>query len=158
MFSVGDKIAHPLHGAGVINSIEEKKIDGTTRLYYEFKQPAGGMLMMIPVDNCEKIGVRPIISGEEADRLIESMNRIEVRMNTNWNRRYRENMTKIKSGDLLEVATVIKGLMARDSEKGLSTGERKMLRSAKQILISELVMSKKMDYDAVEEKINAVLA
>ena len=116
------------------------------------------MLMMIPVDNCEKIGVRPIISCEEADRLIDSMNSIEVQMNTNWNRRYRENMTKIKSGDLLEVATVIKGLMARDSEKGLSTGERKMLRSAKQILISELVMSKKMDYDAVEKKINAVLA
>ncbi|MBO4331433.1 MAG: CarD family transcriptional regulator [Oscillospiraceae bacterium] len=158
MFSVGDKIAHPLHGAGIINSIEEKRIDGTTRLYYEFKQSAGGMLMMIPVDNCEKIGVRPIISCEEADRLIDSMNGIEVQMNTNWNRRYRENMTKIKSGDLLEVATVIKGLMARDSEKGLSTGERKMLRSAKQILISELVMSKKMDYDAVEKKINAALA
>lgn len=158
MFCIGDKIAHPMHGAGVIDGIEERKINGITRQYYMFKLPVGGMLVMIPVDNCEEIGVRPIINEEEADRLLDEMSDIEIDMTQNWNRRYRENMLRIKSGDLLEVARVVKGLMARDGEKGLSTGERKMLRSAKQILISEIVLSKSSDYDVVEETINAVLA
>lgn len=157
MFSIGDMIAHPLHGAGVIDGIEERKINGQTRQYYMFRLPAGGMLVMIPVDNCSEIGVRPIISSAEADKLIDAMSEIEVDMTQNWNRRYRENMLRIKSGDLMEVASVIKGLMARDLEKGLSTGERKMLRSAKQILISELVMSKNLDYEDIELKINSAL-
>lgn len=158
MFSIGDRISHPMHGAGVIDGIEERKINGTSRQYYVFRLPAGGMLVMIPVDNCEEIGVRPIISPREADRLIEEMSDIEIDMTQNWNRRYRENMLRIKSGNLLEVARVIKGLMARDSDKGLSTGERKMLRSAKQILISEIVLSKSLTYSEVEAKLNLVLS
>lgn len=158
MFSVGDKIAHPMHGAGIIDSIEERRINGVTRQYYMFKLPVGGMTVMIPVDHCEEIGVRPIIAPQEADALLEEMSGIEIDMTQNWNRRYRENMLRIKSGDLMEVARVVKGLMARDSEKGLSTGERKMLRSAKQILISEIVLSKSSDYDDVEKQINTALA
>jgi CarD family transcriptional regulator len=127
-------------------------------MYYVFRLPAGGMLVMIPVDHCEEIGVRPIISAKEADELIEEMSGIEIDMTQNWNRRYRENMLRIKSGNLLEVARVIKGLMARDSDKGLSTGERKMLRSAKQILISEIVLSKSSTYSEVEEQLNLVLS
>ncbi len=158
MFSVGDKIAHPMHGAGIIDSIEERRINGVIRQYYMFKLPVGGMVVMIPVDHCEEIGVRPIIQPQEADALLEEMTGIEIDMTQNWNRRYRENMLRIKSGDLMEVARVVKGLMARDSEKGLSTGERKMLRSAKQILISEIVLSKSSDYDDVERQINTALA
>ena len=158
MFSVGDKIAHPMHGAGIIDSIEERRINGVIRQYYMFKLPVGGMVVMIPVDHCEEIGVRPIIQPQEADALLEEMSGIEIDMTQNWNRRYRENMLRIKSGDLMEVARVVKGLMARDSEKGLSTGERKMLRSAKQILISEIVLSKSSDYDDVERQINTALA
>lgn len=158
MFSIGDKIAHPMHGAGIIDSIEERRINGVTRQYYMFKLPVGGMLVMIPVDHCEEIGVRPIIQPQEADALLEEMAGIEIDMTQNWNRRYRENMLRIKSGDLMEVARVVKGLMARDNEKGLSTGERKMLRSAKQILISEIVLSKSSDYDDVERQINTALA
>lgn len=157
MFSIGDRIAHPLHGAGVIDGIEERKINGVTRQYYMFKLPVGGMLVMIPVENCEEIGVRPIIAPEEVETLLAKMADIEIDMRQNWNRRYRENMLRIKSGDLLEVAHVIKGLMARDSEKGLSTGERKMLRSAKQILISELVLSQSSSYEVVEDAVNAAL-
>lgn len=157
MFSIGDRIAHPLHGAGVIDGIEERKINGVTRQYYMFKLPVGGMLVMIPVENCEEIGVRPIIAPEEVETLLAKMADIEIDMRQNWNRRYRENMLRIKSGDLLEVAHVIKGLMARDSEKGLSTGERKMLRSAKQILISELVLSQSSSYEVVENAVNAAL-
>lgn len=151
-------IAHPMHGAGVIESIEKKKINGVTREYYVLRMPVGGMLVMIPVSNTEEIGVRPIISEEQADEIIDSINDIEVDMSQNWNRRYRENMLRIKSGDLTEVARVVKGLMARDEERGLSTGERKMLRNAKQILISEIVLSKHSTYDEIEEKINAAMS
>ncbi len=113
---------------------------------------------MIPVDNCDEIGVRPIITASEADELIDEMSGIKIDMTQNWNRRYRENMLRIKSGNLLEVARVVKGLMARDSDKGLSTGERKMLRSAKQILISEIVLSKSSTYSEVEAQLNVALS
>jgi CarD family transcriptional regulator len=119
MFSIGDRISHPLHGAGIIDGIEEREINGKIRRYYVFKLPAGGMLVMLPIDHCEEIGIRPIISECEADALLEEMSDIEIDMTQNWNRRYRENMLRIKSGNLLEVARVIKGLMARESEKGL---------------------------------------
>ena len=158
MFKVGDKIAHPMHGAGIIDSIEEKKINGCCRDYYILKMPTGGMVVMIPTEACEQIGVRPIVNSDEADILIAGMSDIESEMTSNWNRRYRENMQRLRSGDLFEVARVVKGLMAREFEKGLSTGERKMLHSAKQILISEIVLSKKMTYEEVETKINAALA
>lgn len=158
MFQIGDMIAHPMHGAGVIESIEKKKINGVTREYYVLRMPVGGMLVMIPISNTEEIGVRPIISEEQADKIIDSINEIEIDMSQNWNRRYRENMLRIKSGDLTEVARVVKGLMARDGERGLSTGERKMLRSAKQILISEIVLSKHSTYEEIEEKIDAAMS
>jgi CarD family transcriptional regulator len=87
-----------------------------------------------------------------------SIPEIDAEMTSNWNRRYRENMQRLKSGDLFEVARVVKGLMTRDGEKGLSTGERKMLHSAKQILISELVLSKKLTYEEVESRLNAAMA
>lgn len=154
MFRVGDMIAHPMHGAGVIDSIEEKKINGCTRNYYILKMPAGGMVVMIPTDSSEAIGVRPIVDFAVAESLMNSISQIDADMTPNWNRRYRENMQRLKSGDLLEVARVVKGLMTRDVEKGLSTGERKMLHSAKQILISEIVLSQKTSYEEVELRIN----
>ncbi len=158
MFQVGDKIVHPMHGAGVIDSIVTKKVNGVVREYYILKLPVGGMLVMIPTSNSEEIGVRPVVDKDEADRLIASMPDIEVDMTQNWNRRYRENMMRIKSGDLLEVAKVVKSLMLRDVDRGLSTGERKMLHSAKQILISELVLSQNTSYEDVEARINTALA
>lgn len=158
MFQVGDKIVHPMHGAGVIDSIVTKKVNGVVREYYILKLPVGGMLVMIPTSNSEEIGVRPVVDKDEADRLIASMPDIEVDMTQNWNRRYRENMMRIKSRDLLEVAKVVKGLMLRDVDRGLSTGERKMLHSAKQILISELVLSQNTSYEDVEARINTALA
>jgi CarD family transcriptional regulator len=157
MFYVGDMIAHPMHGAGVIDSIEERIMDGCTRKYYILKMPAGGMIVMIPTESTEQIGVRPIVDSDSADALMDSFPEISAEMTPNWNRRYRENMQKIKSGDLVEVAKVVKGLMARDVERGLSTGERKMLLSAKQILISEIVLSKKLSYEEVESRINSAM-
>lgn len=157
MFQIGDYIVHPMHGAGVIESVVTKKINGQQRDYYVLKLPVGDMVVMVPVAGCESIGVRSIISRSEAERIFESFRDLEVSMTQNWNKRYRENMDKIKSGNLLDVASVVKGLMCRDNERGLSTGERKMLHSAKQILISELVIATEMDYDGVEQRLYASL-
>lgn len=158
MFSVGDRIAHPMHGAGVIESITTRKIDGSEKEYYVLKLPAGDMMVMIPVESSESIGVRPIVKPSEAEKIIKALPGLEVNMTQNWNKRYRENMEKIKSGDLLEVAAVIKGLMLRELDKGLSTGERKMLHSAKQILISEIVLSESSSYDEIEKRINLAVS
>ena len=150
-FHIGDQIAHPMHGAGVIASVEKRKMDGVERDYFVLEMPSGGMQVMIPVSSCESVGVRPIVDEQEADRILKAIPDIQIEMTSNWNKRYRDNMQKIKSGDLIEVAAVIKGLMLRDNERGLSTGERKMLHSAKQILISELVLSKRCTYDEMEQ-------
>lgn len=158
MFQVGDKIVHPMHGAGVIDEITTRKINGVTRDYYILKLPVGGMLVMIPTENSQEIGVRPVMEAGEADKLLESLPDIEVESDPNWNKRYRENMTRLKSGDLLEVARVMKSLMLRDGERGLSTGERKMLHSARQILISEIVLSEGSSYEDVEQRIDMALA
>ena len=147
-----------MHGAGVVDSIVQKKVNGVVREYYILKLPVGGMLVMIPTANSEEIGVRPVCRREEADRVLAAIPDIEVDMTQNWNRRYRENMLRLKSGDLLEVARVVKGLMLRDTDRGLSTGERKMLHSAKQILISELVLSENSSYEDIEARINTALA
>ena len=115
-------------------------------------------MVMVPTEHCEEIGVRPIVPGEEAERIIEQLSSIQVEMTSNWNQRYRENMIRLKSGDLLEVARVIKGLVQREEERGLSTGERKMLHSAKQILISEVILAQNARYEDVEARIDQALA
>ena len=158
MFHVGDKIVHPMHGAGVIESITTQRVNGVTRDYYILKLPVGGMQVMIPTENCAEIGVRAIVDPQEAGKVIKAIPDIEVEYDPNWNRRYRENMLRLKSGDLLQVAQVIKALAQRDELKGLSTVERKMLHSAKQILISEIVLSGGGSYEETEDRINLALA
>ena len=158
MFQIGDKVVHPMHGAGIVDSIVQKKVNGVMRDYYVLKLPVRAMVVMVPTENCEEIGVRPIVNRELADRVLAAIPDIQVEMTQNWNRRYRENMERLKSGDLFEVARVVKGLMLRDVDKGLSTGERKMLHSAKQILISEIVMCQSSSYEDVEARINSALA
>ena len=158
MFQVGDKIVHPMHGAGVIDEITTRKINGVVRDYYILKLPVGGMMVMVPTESSAEIGMRPVMPRSEADRIMEALPDMEVDADPNWNRRYRENMVRLKSGDLFEVARVMKTLMLRDGERGLSTGERKMLHSAKQILISEIVMSECSSYEDVERRIDLALA
>ena len=158
MFQIGDKVVHPMHGAGIVDSIVQKKVNGVMREYYVLKLPVRAMVVMVPTENCEEIGVRPIVDREQADRVLAAIPDIQVEMTQNWNRRYRENMERIKSGDLFEVARVVKGLMLRDVQKGLSTGERKMLHSAKQLLISEIVMCQSSSYEDVEACIDHALA
>lgn len=154
MFNVGDKIVYPMHGAGIIESIEEKIILGQKQDYYVVKMPVGDMKIMIPINNVVDIGIREVITGTDVDKVFAILGEQNLNVNTNWNKRYRENMIKIKSGSIFEVADVVRSLMLREKEKGLSTGERKMLNSAKQILVSELVLAKNSDQHEIEEKIN----
>ena len=150
MYRVGDKIAHPMHGAGIVEDIIEHRVDGEMRSYYVVTMTFGTMKVMVPCEVCAAIGVREIIDAQTADELIAKFVHIDVECNQNWNKRYRENMLKIKSGDLMQVASVIKSLTARDKERNLSTGERKLLSSAKQILISEIMLAKDLDCDEAE--------
>ena len=158
MYQIGDKVVHPMYGAGVVDSIVQKLVGGVLRDYYILELPNRSMVVMVPTENCEEIGVRPVVDEEQADRVLAAIPEIQVEMTANWNHRYRENMERMKSGDLFEVARVIKGLTIRDQDRGLSTGERKMLHSAKQILISEIVLSKSVSYESAEEELNTALA
>lgn len=157
MYSIGDSVVYPLHGAGIIEAIEEREVEGLMHRYYAMRIPLGDMKVLIPVEGAEKIGVRTIIPSQEADRVIEEFKVVEIDSNHNWNKRFRENMVKIKSGNIFEVAAVVKSLMMRDKAKGLSTGERKMLSNAKQILISELVISKQTTYEAVDTELKSIV-
>jgi CarD family transcriptional regulator len=157
MFNVGDKIVYPMHGAGVIESIEEREILGQKQNYYVMKMPVGDMKVMIPTHNVSGIGIREVIDVCDVDKVFAVLGEVNSNVNSNWNKRYRENMTKIKSGNIYEVADVVKSLMLREKEKGLSTGERKMLNSARQILISELVLAKNINPLEVEGIINTNL-
>jgi len=145
-----------MHGAGIIEAIEEKEILGKTQKYYVMKMPLGDMKVMIPLNNCDDIGIRDIIDSEEADKVLTSFKKCKTDCSLSWNKRYRENMLRIKSGDIYEVAEVVKMLMWRDRDKGLSTGERKMLSNAKQIFVSEIVLaknSKQHDIEAILEEL-----
>lgn len=158
MFQVGDKVVHPMHGAGIVDSIVQKKVNGVVREYYILRLPARSMMVMIPTENSQEIGVRPVVDKELADQVLAALPQIQVEMTSNWNRRYRENMERLKSGNLFEVAKVVKGLTQRDVDRGLSTGERKMLHSAREILISELVMSQCCSYEDAQARIDTALA
>lgn len=156
-YGIGDKIVYPMHGAGVIEAIEEREIMGAIKLYYILKIPIGDMKVMVPIEHAEESGLRDVIDEEEADRVLKEFRDCETEMNPNWNKRCRENMVKIKSGDIYEVVHVVKNLMYRDKSRGLSTGERKMLNSAKQILVSELVVAKSLSQSDVENIMDEIV-
>ena len=150
MFNVGDRIVYPMHGAGVIEGIEQKNLSGIPEDYYIIKLTSGEMKVMIPVCNKDLVGLREIISKDEVSKVLEVLKNRETEMSANWNRRYRANLEKIKTGSIYYVAEVVSGLTIRDKEKGLSTGERKMLENAKQILLSELALAQNMDEQQVQ--------
>lgn len=156
MFDIGDKVVYPMHGAGVIESIEEKEILGEKQKYYVMRLPLGNMKVMVPMKNVKSIGLREVVDEETIHEVLNRMRSQKKNDTKNWNRRYRANLDKIKSGDIYEVADVVRSLMLRDEEKGLSTGERKMLDNAKQILISELVLVKNMKEEQAFELIDDI--
>lgn len=151
MFNIGDKIVYPMHGAGTIDGIEQKKILGEIHEYYVLKIPVGDMKVMVPTNNIEEIGIREVSSEKEADRIIEIFKTCEEEESeNNWNKRYRDNIERMRTGNLEDVAKIAKSLILRDQKKSLSNAERKMLGNAKHIMLSELVLAKKMPYEELE--------
>jgi CarD family transcriptional regulator len=156
LYNVGDHVVYPMHGAGVIVAIEEREVLGERQKYYIMQLPIGDMKVMIPMNAVDDLGLRQVIGPEEVERVYQVLQGEETAMSSNWNRRYRANMEKIKSGDIYEVAEVVRNLTIRDIEKGLSTGERKMLDTARQILVSELVIAQNSTREEVEEAIQEI--
>ena len=159
MYTVGEKVVHPMHGAGVITEITEERMSGGVERYYVFTAPLSGLTLKIPVGNSGAVGLRQPISRQQLSEMLATLGEVEDDPAENWNHRYRENMERIKSGEAREVARVIKSLMSREARRGLSTVERKMLRSAKQILLSEVMLVEDLSYDGAEQLLSrSVLA
>ena len=150
MFNVGDKIVYPMHGAGTIYAIEKKNILNEEQDYYIISMP-GEVKVMVPTQKAEEIGVRSIIDKNDVSKVLNILEEDETEMSDNWNKRYRDNMDKMKSGDIYEVADVVRNLSFKQKEKGLSTGEKKMLNNAKQILVSELVLAEHVSQAEIEK-------
>jgi len=140
MYAIGDKVSYPMHGAGLIQKIEERQILGETRSYYIVHIEHGNMQVMVPVVGCEKVGLRPIAKKAAIDAVMKTLASASEPMDDNWNRRNRDNLERLKTGDLKEVAAVIRDLARVDLVKKLSTGEKKLLSNAKTILASEMAM------------------
>ena len=153
MFAVWDKIVYPMHGAGTVDSIEERDILGEKQSYYILKMP-GEVKVMVPTARAEEAGVRNIIDKSAADKVFSILEQDETEMEKNWNKRYRDNMDKMKSGDIYEIADIVRNLAFKQKEKGLSTGEKKMLNNAKQILVSELVLAEHATQEEIEEMVD----
>lgn len=141
-FSVGDNAVYPGYGVGQITAIETKEISGTRLTFYSLKIIDTGMKIMVPKHNAEAVGLRPIISREEASKVIDILKEKEIRVdNQTWNRRYREYMEKIKTGSVYEIAEVLRDLFLLKVDKELSFGERKMLDTARNLLLKELSLA-----------------
>lgn len=159
MFKIGDKIVYPVHGAGVIVDIESKVILGEKKEYYVMKIPVNEMKVLVPLGSMADVGIRDIKSPEEMDKVLDVLkDPAKEKMPANWNRRYRFHQDKIKTGDLEEIAKVIKNLESLDREKALSTGERKILNTARQIILSEMVLIYDKSFDEVVELVDKTMA
>lgn len=153
MFNIGDKIFYPMHGAGIIENIENKEILGETVSYYIIKLP-GEVTVMAPANNASNLGLRDIISEDYANNIVNTILEPNFETNENWAERYNDNKEKLKTGDIQEAAEIFKTLSYRNLKKNLSTSEKKMLSNTKKILFSELVASTNKSYDELETLFN----
>ncbi len=158
MYKLGDNVVYPMHGAGKIESVEEKEILGEIKKYYILKMPIGEIKLMIPVDNVNNIGLRNIIDKDKISEVFDILKQEVEKSNSNWNKRYRENMDKMRTGDIFKIADIVRDLYYRDKERGLSTGEKKMLSNAKQMIISEIALSTNEDVESITESIDNFLS
>lgn len=137
-YSVGDTVVYPHHGAAVVERKEKRVLEGEERDYLVLKVTYGDLTLMVPADATDAVGLRDVVSQEQADQVIEVLQRRDGTMPTNWSRRFKANYEKLRSGDIFEVAEVVRNLTLREVEKGLSAGEKRMLTKARQVLVSEL--------------------
>lgn len=157
MLAVGDKVVYPMHGAGIIEAVEEHEVMGERREYFILTMPCGGMRVMIPLDNVEHIGLREVICEAEVAKVFCTLRTAAPQPCINWNRRFNLNLAKIKSGNIHEVAEVVRNLTLQDRVKKLSTGERRLLDTARQILVSELVLVCRKDAEVIAKNLDSTI-
>ena len=155
MYKIGEKIVYPMHGAGIIEAIEEREIFEEIKPYYIMQIVSEGLQILIPVDKVDDIGVRTIVTQPVIDEMIETLKLPWVVLEKNCNRRYREHLERLKTGDIFEVAKVVKNLILLDRLKGLSTGEKKMLNNARNFIVSEMVLIQDKDKEEILDLINS---
>jgi CarD family transcriptional regulator len=158
LYKVGDKVVYPHHGAGTVIKKEKREVLGEKREYLTIKILHNDMTVNVPSENAEKVGLRKVIGEDMVKVVVKALTGGGTQMPKNWNRRFKHNRDKMKTGDILELAEVVRNLSLRDREKGLSTGEKQMFIKAKKILASELMYAKEMDEEATAEWLDGVLA
>ena len=157
-FKVGETVVYPHHGAALIEAIETRVIKGEERRYLVLKVTQGDLTVRVPADNVDLVGVRDVVNQEGLDRVFEVLRTPHTEEPTNWSRRYKANLEKLASGDVIKVAEVVRDLWRRDQDRGLSAGEKRMLAKARQILVSELALAEKTNEDKAEAVLDEVLA
>lgn len=157
-FQIGDTVVYPHHGAALIESIESRTIKGVEREYLVLRVAQGDLTVRVPADNVDLVGVRDVVNQEGLDRVFEVLRQPYTEEPTNWSRRYKANLEKLASGDVIKVAEVVRDLWRRERERGLSAGEKRMLAKARQILVSELALAEKTNEDSAEAILDEVLA
>jgi len=157
-FSVGDTVVYPHHGAALIESIEERVIKGEKREYLVLRVAQGDLTVRVPADNVDLVGVRDVVNQEGLDRVFDVLRQPYTEEPTNWSRRYKANLEKLASGDVIKVAEVVRDLWRREKDRGLSAGEKRMLSKARQILVSELALAEETNEDKAEVLLDEVLA
>ena len=158
MYKVGDKVVYPHHGAGTIVKKESREVLGEKREYLTIKILHNEMTVNVPTDNADRVGLRKVIDEQMVSKVLKALTGNGTTMPKNWNRRFKHNRDKMKTGDIFELAEVVRNLSLRDHEKGLSTGEKQMFVKAKKILASELMYAKDMDEEQAAEWLDGVLA
>jgi CarD family transcriptional regulator len=158
LYKVGEKVVYPHHGAGTIVKKEKREVLGEKREYLTIKILHNDMTVNVPAENAEKVGLRRVIDEEMVQKVLKALQGGPSDMPKNWNRRFKHNRDKMKTGDIFELAEVVRNLALRDHEKGLSTGEKQMYVKAKKILASELMYAKQMKEDEAAEYLDEVLA
>jgi len=157
LYKIGDKVVYPHHGAGTVVKKEKRDVLGEKREYLTIKILHNDMTVNVPSENAEKVGLRKVIGEDMVKVVVKALTGGGTQMPKNWNRRFKHNRDKMKTGDILELAEVVRNLSLRDSEKGLSTGEKQMFVKAKKILASELMYAKDMDEEEAAEWLDGVL-
>jgi len=157
-FTVGDTVVYPHHGAATIEAIEKRVVKGVERDYLVLRVAQGDLTVRVPSDNVDLVGVRDVVNQEGLDRVFDVLRQPYTEEPTNWSRRYKANLEKLASGDVIKVAEVVRDLWRRERERGLSAGEKRMLAKARQILVSELALAENTNEDKAEAILDEVLA
>ena len=158
VFNVGETVVYPHHGAALIEAIETRSIKGVDKVYLVLKVAQGDLTVRVPAENAEFVGVRDVVGAEGLERVFQVLRMPHTEEPTNWSRRYKANLEKLASGDVIKVAEVVRDLWRRERERGLSAGEKRMLAKARQILVSELALAENTNEDKAETILDEVLA